>query len=41
MDVTAVVTLISGIAVPIGLIGGAVLLIKVGVRAYKWLASAV
>lgn len=40
VDVAAVVTDIGAQAVPIGLIGGAVLLIFVGVKAFKWVRSA-
>ncbi len=40
IDVSAVVTDIGAQAVPIGLIGGAVLLIYLGVKAFKWVRSA-
>ena len=40
IDVTTVVTDIGAQAVPIGLIGGAVLLIFVAVKAFKWVRSA-
>ncbi|MBX9636236.1 MAG: major capsid protein [Nitrosomonas sp.] len=40
IDVTAVVTDIAAQAAPIGLIGGAVLLIYVAVKAFKWVRRA-
>lgn len=40
IDVTAVVTDIAAQAAPIGLIGGAVLLIFVAVKAFKWVRRA-
>lgn len=40
IDVTAVVTEIAAQAAPIGLIGSAVLLIFVAVKAFKWVRSA-
>ena len=40
IDVAAVVTDISAQAVPIGLIGGAVLVIFVSVKAFKWVRAA-
>lgn len=40
IDVTAVVTDIGGQAAPIALIGAAVLLIVVGVKAFRWVRSA-
>lgn len=40
IDVTAVVTDIAAQAVPIGLIGGAVLVIYVSVKAFKWVRAA-
>ncbi|MDP2034188.1 MAG: major capsid protein [Polaromonas sp.] len=40
VDVAAIVTDIGAQAVPIGLIGGAVLLIVVAVKAFKWVRSA-
>ena len=40
VDVGAVVTDIGAQAVPIGLIGSAVLLIYVGVKAYQWVRKA-
>lgn len=40
VDVSAVVTEISGAAVPIGLIGAAVLLVIVGIKVYKWVRGA-
>ena len=40
IDVTAVVTDIGAQAAPIGLIGGAVLLIYVGVKAFQWVRKA-
>lgn len=39
-DVTAVVTAIEGAAAPIGLIGGAVLIVLVGIKVYKWVRRA-
>lgn len=40
IDVTDVVTDIAAQATPIGLIGGAVLVIFVGVKAFRWVRSA-
>ena len=40
VDVSAVVTEIQGAAAPIGLIGAAVLLIFVGVKAFQWVRRA-
>lgn len=40
IDVTAVVTDIAAQAAPIGLIGGAVLVIYVSVKAFKWVRAA-
>ena len=40
IDVSAVVTTIGDQAAPIALIGGAVLAIYVGVKAFKWVRSA-
>ena len=40
VDVGAVVTALGAPAVPIGLIGAAVLLIYVGVKAFRWVRSA-
>ena len=40
VDVAAVVTDIGAQAAPIGLIGAAVLLIYVGVKAFRWVRSA-
>ncbi len=40
VDVAAVVTDIGAQATPIGLIGGAVLLIFVGVKGFKWVRKA-
>lgn len=40
IDVAAVVTDIGAQATPIGLIGGAVLLIYLGVKAFKWVRAA-
>lgn len=40
VDVSAVVTDIQGNAAPIGLIGAAVLLIYVGVKAFQWVRRA-
>lgn len=40
IDVAAVVTDIGAQAAPIGLIGGAVLLIMVAVKAFRWVRSA-
>lgn len=39
-DVAAVVTEISGAAAPIASIGGAVLIVLVGVKVYKWVRRA-
>ena len=40
IDVTAVVTEISGTAAPIAAIGAAVLIVMVGIKAYKWVRRA-
>lgn len=40
IDVAAVVTDIGAQAVPVGLIGGAVLLIYLAVKAFKWVRAA-
>jgi len=40
IDVSAVVTEISGALVPIGLIGAGVLLVFVAIKAFKWVARA-
>lgn len=40
VDVTAVVTEISGAAAPIALIGSAVLVVMVGIKVYKWVRRA-
>ncbi len=40
VDVSSVVTGIGAQATPIGLIGGAVLLLIVGIKAYKWVRRA-
>lgn len=40
VDVTSVVTDIAAQAAPIGLIGGAILLIFVAVKAFKWVRRA-
>ena len=40
VDVSAVVTDIGAQAVPIGLIGAAVLILMVGIKAYKWVRRA-
>ncbi len=40
VDVTAVVTEISGAAAPVALIGGAVLVLMVGIKVYKWVRAA-
>lgn len=40
IDVSGVVTEISGTLLPIGLIGAGVLLIIVGIKAFKWVRSA-
>lgn len=39
-DVTAVVTEVAGAAVPIAAIGGAVLLVLVGIKVFKWVRRA-
>lgn len=41
VDVTGVVTDIAGQAAPVAAIGGAVLLIVVAVKAFKWVRSAI
>jgi len=40
IDVTEVVTEISGTLAPIGLIGSGVLLVYVAIKAFKWVARA-
>lgn len=40
IDVTAVVTDIAAQAAPIALIGGAVLVIYVGIKAFRWVRGA-
>lgn len=40
VDVSGVVTAIEGAAAPIAAIGGAVLLILVGIKVYKWVRRA-
>jgi hypothetical protein len=40
IDVTAVVTEISGTLAPIGLIGAGVLLVMVAIKAFKWVRGA-
>ncbi len=40
VDVTGVVTEISGAIAPIGLIGAAVLLVLVAIKTYKWVRRA-
>lgn len=40
IDVTAVVTEISGTAAPIAAIGAAVLIVMVGIKAYRWVRRA-
>ncbi|KAF7600094.1 MAG: methyltransferase [Candidatus Dactylopiibacterium carminicum] len=40
IDVSAVVDEIDGTLTPIGLIGGAVLLVAVAIKAYKWVRRA-
>jgi hypothetical protein len=40
IDVAAVVTDIGAQAGPVGLIGGAVLLLMIGIKAYKWVRKA-
>lgn len=40
IDVTAVVTDIAAQATPVGLIGAAVLLLVVGIKAFKWVRAA-
>ncbi|MBU4183198.1 MAG: hypothetical protein KJ565_16020 [Gammaproteobacteria bacterium] len=40
IDVTAVVTDVAAQLTPIGLIGSAVLLVYVGVKAFKWVRGA-
>lgn len=40
VDVTAVVTEISGASAPIALIGGASLIVAVGIKVYKWVRRA-
>lgn len=39
-DVSAVVTQIEGAAAPIAAIGGAVLIVMVGIKVYKWVRRA-
>ena len=40
VDVTAVVSAIDGAATPIAAIGGAVLIVMVGIKVYKWVRRA-
>lgn len=40
IDVTAIVTDIAAQAVPVGLIGGAVLLLMIAIKAFKWVRRA-
>lgn len=40
IDVTAVVTEITGAAAPIAAIGSAVLIVMVGIKVYKWVRRA-
>jgi Inovirus Coat protein B len=40
MDVTAVVDAIEGVAAPAGLIGAAILILVVGIKAFKWVRRA-
>lgn len=40
VDVSGVVTSISGAAAPIGLIGSAVLSVLVGIKVFKWVRQA-
>lgn len=40
VDVTSVVTEIQGAAAPIAAIGGAVLIVLVGIKVYKWVRRA-
>lgn len=40
IDVTGVVTDIAAQATPVGLIGAAVLLLVVGIKAFKWVRAA-
>lgn len=40
VDVSEVVTEIKGAAAPIALIGGAVLVVMVGIKVYKWVQKA-
>jgi hypothetical protein len=40
VDVTAVVTEITGAATPIAAIGSAVLVVMVGIKVYKWVRRA-
>lgn len=40
VDVAAVVTEISGASAPIALIGGASLIVAVGIKVYKWVRRA-
>lgn len=39
VDVSAVVTAVSGAAAPIAAIGGAVLVVKVGGKVYEWVGK--
>ena len=41
MDVSAVVTVIVGVGVAAGLLGAAVLIVKVGIKAWKMVAGAI
>lgn len=40
VDVTPVVTEITGAAAPVALIGGGVLVLMVGIKVYKWVRAA-
>lgn len=40
VDVSGVVSAIEGAAAPIALIGGAVLIVLVGIKVYKWVRRA-
>jgi len=41
IDVTSVVTEINGLIAPLGLIGGAVLIVVVTIAAYRWIRRAI
>jgi len=38
-DVTAVTTVVTAVAAAVAVVGGAILAMKVGGKAYKWIAS--